>query len=176
MVPRKVVAVSVETVAAPCRARVTAGAAVTVGNSCDFDWRTTARAAGVKRLTFAASSSAYGDSEVLPKVESMPTAAKSPYAANKIAAEALMTAYASSYGLDTASLRYFNIFGPRQSANNAYAAVIAAFAKSLLAVTAHVNQLFQRLPYFIVVKRGRAFRQVLLHGFLPRCNGSALDR
>ncbi len=92
-----------------------------------------ARAAGAKRLTFAASSSAYGDSETLPKIETMPTQAKSPYAANKIAAEAMMSAYASSYGLDTASLRYFNIFGPRQSANNAYAAVIAAFAKALLA-------------------------------------------
>jgi len=92
-----------------------------------------ARVAGVTRLTFAASSSAYGDSETLPKIETMPTSAKSPYAANKIADEAMMTAYASSYGLDTASLRYFNIFGPRQSANNAYAAVIAAFAKALLA-------------------------------------------
>ncbi len=92
-----------------------------------------ARAAGVSRLAFAASSSAYGDSETLPKIETMPTHAKSPYAANKIADEAMMSAYASSYGLDTASLRYFNIFGPRQSANNAYAAVIAAFAKALLA-------------------------------------------
>lgn len=92
-----------------------------------------ARSAGVARLTFAASSSAYGDSETLPKIETMATQAKSPYAANKIADEAMMSAYASSYGLDTASLRYFNIFGPRQSANNAYAAVIAAFAKALLA-------------------------------------------
>ncbi len=92
-----------------------------------------ARAAGVSRLAFAASSSAYGDSETLPKIETMPTHAKSPYAANKIAAEALMTAYAASYGLDTVALRYFNIFGPRQNANSAYAAVIAAFAKALLA-------------------------------------------
>jgi len=92
-----------------------------------------ARAAKVSRVTFAASSSAYGDSETLPKIETMPTSAKSPYAANKIAGEALMTAYAGSYGLDTAALRYFNIFGPKQNANSAYAAVIAAFAKSLLA-------------------------------------------
>ncbi|MEX2213365.1 MAG: NAD-dependent epimerase/dehydratase family protein [Phycisphaeraceae bacterium] len=90
-----------------------------------------ARAAGVQRVTFAASSSAYGDSEVLPKVETMPVLAKSPYAANKAACEALMSAWAGSYGLDTASLRYFNIFGPRQNANSAYAAVIAAFAKAL---------------------------------------------
>lgn len=91
-----------------------------------------AREAKVERVMFAASSSAYGDSEVLPKVESMPPLPKSPYAANKLAGEHLMRAYAASYGLDTASLRYFNIFGPRQNANSAYAAVIAAFAKSLL--------------------------------------------
>ncbi len=92
-----------------------------------------ARAAGVKRVMFAASSSAYGDSETLPKIETMPVKAKSPYAANKVGCEALMRAYAGSYGLDTASLRYFNIFGPRQNANSAYAAVIAAFASSLIA-------------------------------------------
>lgn len=90
-----------------------------------------ARQAGVERLMFAASSAAYGDSEELPKVETMPVAAKSPYAANKIACEALLSAYAGSYKIDTASLRYFNIFGPRQNANSAYAAVIAAFAKAL---------------------------------------------
>lgn len=92
-----------------------------------------ARQAKVERVMFAASSSAYGDSETLPKVETMPVLPKSPYAANKVACEALMRAYAGSYGLDTASLRYFNIFGPRQNANSAYAAVIAAFAKALVA-------------------------------------------
>jgi nucleoside-diphosphate-sugar epimerase len=91
-----------------------------------------ARAAGVRRVMFAASSSAYGDSPTLPKVETMPPAPLSPYAANKVAAEAMMSAYAHSYGLDTACLRYFNIFGPRQSPDNAYAAVIAAFAKALV--------------------------------------------
>jgi nucleoside-diphosphate-sugar epimerase len=63
----------------------------------------------------------------------MPPAPRSPYAATKAAGEALLAAYSASFPLDTASLRYFNIFGPRQSADNAYAAVIAAFAKSLLA-------------------------------------------
>lgn len=92
-----------------------------------------ARAAKVRRVMFAASSAAYGDSETLPKIETMPVRAKSPYAANKVACEALMRAYAGSYGLDTASLRYFNIFGPRQNANSAYAAVIAAFASALIA-------------------------------------------
>ncbi len=91
-----------------------------------------ARAAKAERVVFASSSSAYGDSEVLPKVETMPPQPKSPYAANKLAGEHLMRAWASSYGLDTAALRYFNIFGTRQNANSAYAAVIAAFAKVLI--------------------------------------------
>src|SRR5205085_143611 len=80
----------------------------------------------------AASSSAYGTNTV-PWVETMPVLPESPYAATKVAGEALLRAYSVSYGLDTASLRYFNIFGPRQNANSAYAAVIAAFAKALLA-------------------------------------------
>jgi UDP-glucose 4-epimerase len=90
-----------------------------------------ARAAKVQRVMFAASSSAYGDNAV-PWVETMAVRPQSPYAATKVAGEALLRAYAGSYGLDTASLRYFNIFGPRQNANSAYAAVIAAFAKALL--------------------------------------------
>jgi nucleoside-diphosphate-sugar epimerase len=92
-----------------------------------------ARKHEVSRVMFAASSSAYGDSPTLPKIESMPTLPKSPYAATKVAGEALCRAYSASYGLDTAALRYFNIFGPRQSPDNAYAAVIAAFAKALAA-------------------------------------------
>jgi UDP-glucose 4-epimerase len=92
-----------------------------------------ARAAGVRRVVFSASSSAYGESEVLPKVESMPPTPRSPYAANKVACEAMMGAYAGCYDLDAVSLRYFNIFGPRQNANSAYAAVIAAFARAMLA-------------------------------------------
>jgi nucleoside-diphosphate-sugar epimerase len=63
----------------------------------------------------------------------MPVRPQSPYAATKVAGEALLGAYAHSLGLDTVSLRYFNIFGPRQNANSAYAAVIAAFAKAYLA-------------------------------------------
>ena len=90
-----------------------------------------AREAKVERVMFAASSSAYGDNPV-PWVESLPPLPKSPYAATKLADEGLLRAYANSFGLDTVSLRYFNIFGPRQNANSAYAAVIAAFAKALL--------------------------------------------
>ncbi|HYO09588.1 MAG TPA: SDR family NAD(P)-dependent oxidoreductase [Tepidisphaeraceae bacterium] len=91
-----------------------------------------AASAKVRRVTFAASSSAYGDSEVLPKVESMPPQPLSPYASSKVAGEGLMRAWANCYGVDTAALRYFNIFGPRQGADSAYAAVIAAFAKAML--------------------------------------------
>jgi UDP-glucose 4-epimerase len=91
-----------------------------------------ARQAGVERVVFAASSSAYGNTATLPKAETMAPEPLSPYAATKAAGEALMRAYAASYPLDTVSLRYFNIFGPRQNANSAYAAVIAAFAKAWL--------------------------------------------
>lgn len=91
----------------------------------------TAQAAKVARIMFAASSSAYGTNPV-PWVETMPPLPKSPYAANKLAGEGLLRAWASSYPIDTVSLRYFNIFGPRQNANSAYAAVIAAFAGALL--------------------------------------------
>ncbi|HZL34054.1 MAG TPA: NAD-dependent epimerase/dehydratase family protein [Tepidisphaeraceae bacterium] len=91
-----------------------------------------ARTAGVRRVMFAASSSCYGENPV-PWVETMPVLPRSPYAATKVAGEALLSAYAANYGMDTASLRYFNIFGPRQNANSAYAAVIAAFAAALLA-------------------------------------------
>jgi len=92
-----------------------------------------ARHCKVRRVMFAASSSAYGDSEQLPKIETMPTSPRSPYAATKVAGEAMMSAYSAGLGVDTVSLRYFNIFGPRQSAESAYAAVIAAFAKAMLA-------------------------------------------
>lgn len=94
-----------------------------------------ARSAGVRRVMFAASSSCYGDTPTLPKIETMPISPRSPYAANKVYGEALLSAWANSYAdaIDTVSLRYFNIFGPRQNANSAYAAVIAAFAKALIA-------------------------------------------
>ena len=80
------------------------------------------RQAGVQRVMFAASSSAYGDVPTLPKIESMEPQPKSPYAANKLAGEHMMRAYASSYEIDTVSLRYFNIFGPRQNTNSTYGA------------------------------------------------------
>jgi len=92
-----------------------------------------ARAAGIRRIVFAASSSAYGDRVESPKHEEMDPRPISPYAASKIACEAYMQGYAASYGLETVSLRYFNVFGPRQDPFGAYAAVIPAFVSSLLA-------------------------------------------
>ncbi len=91
-----------------------------------------ARAAGVKRVVFAASSSAYGDRPESPKHEGLAPRPVSPYAANKVACECYMQAYAACYGLETVCLRYFNVFGPYQDPFGAYAAVIPAFVSSLL--------------------------------------------
>ena len=92
-----------------------------------------ARAHGVERVVFAASSSAYGDAPTLPKVETQVPAPRSPYAASKLAGEHLVSAWSHSYGLSGVSLRYFNVFGPRQPADSAYAAVVPSFAKRLIA-------------------------------------------
>lgn len=92
-----------------------------------------AQRAGVKRVIYSASSSAYGDNPALPKVESMAPEPMSPYAAAKLAGESLCRTWSACYGVETACLRYFNIFGPRQAADSAYAAVVPAFIKSLLA-------------------------------------------
>lgn len=91
-----------------------------------------ARHAGVRRFVYAASSSAYGDTEVLPKVETMPARALSPYALQKYAGEVYCRLYHELYGLETVALRYFNIFGPRQDPNSAYAAVVPRFATACL--------------------------------------------
>ena len=91
-----------------------------------------ARQAGVQRVVFAASSSAYGDTEVLPKVETMPAAPLSPYALQKYAGEVYCRLYHDLYGLETVALRYFNIFGPRQDPKSAYAAVVPLFATACL--------------------------------------------
>lgn len=97
-----------------------------------------ARKSGVKRVVYSASSSAYGDvpavgGAIVPKVETMAPMPLSPYAASKLAGEHAMRAWARSYGLETVSLRYFNIFGTRQPGNSPYAAVVAAFARAVLA-------------------------------------------
>lgn len=84
------------------------------------------------RVVLASSSSVYGDNPTLPRTESHAPRPLSPYAASKLADESLAAVYAASYGLSTISLRFFNIFGPRQSADSAYAAVIPAFARRLM--------------------------------------------
>jgi nucleoside-diphosphate-sugar epimerase len=91
-----------------------------------------ARAAGVKRVVFAASSSAYGNQEVSPKHEGMVPMPISPYAASKVACEAYMRGYAAAYGMEAISLRYFNVFGPRQDPEGPYAAVIPQWVGRLL--------------------------------------------
>jgi nucleoside-diphosphate-sugar epimerase len=93
----------------------------------------TARNAGVRRVVFAASSSAYGDTRVLPKVESMEANPLSPYALQKFAGEEYCRLYHTLFGLETVALRYFNIFGPRQDPKSEYAAVIPRFATAALA-------------------------------------------
>lgn len=94
-----------------------------------------ARRAKVKRLVYAASSSAYGDTERLPKIETMTPKPRSPYAASKLIGEHYCAVYADCFGLSTISLRYFNIFGPRQDPRSQYAAVIPIFVSHLLAGT-----------------------------------------
>jgi UDP-glucose 4-epimerase len=93
----------------------------------------TARAGGVKRVVFAASSSAYGETPTLPKVETMPPDPLSPYAVTKLAGEAYCKVFFLNYGLETVALRYFNVFGPRQDPKSHYAAVIPRFVKAALA-------------------------------------------
>ncbi|MCI0478361.1 MAG: SDR family oxidoreductase, partial [Anaerolineales bacterium] len=86
-----------------------------------------ARDAGVKRVVYAASSSAYGDQPALPKVETMTPDPMSPYAIAKLAGEMYARAFTQLYGLSTVSLRYFNVFGPRQDPATQYAGVLAKF-------------------------------------------------
>lgn len=86
-----------------------------------------ARAAGVSRVVFASSSAVYGDDPRMPKDEAMAPAPISPYASSKLAGEHLCAVFTKAYGLEAIALRYFNVFGPRQDPNSAYAAVIPRF-------------------------------------------------
>lgn len=92
-----------------------------------------ARAAGVRRFVFAASAAAYGDDPELPKHEDMRPAPLSPYAVSKVAGEHYVRIFAELYGMQTMSLRYFNVFGPRQDPNSDYAAVIPKFITAMRA-------------------------------------------
>ncbi len=90
------------------------------------------RAAGVKRVMFAASSAAYGNAPELPKRETMRPEPVSAYAVQKVAGEQYMASYTQTYGLETVSLRYFNIFGPRQDPSSQYSGVLARFIALML--------------------------------------------
>lgn len=97
-----------------------------------FNVMSAAASAGVKRLVYAASSSAYGDTEVLPKVETMRPMPKSPYAAQKLMGEYYASVFHTCFGLETVCLRYFNVFGPRQDPGSPYSGVLSLFMKCLL--------------------------------------------
>jgi UDP-glucose 4-epimerase len=92
-----------------------------------------ARQAGARRFVFAASSSAYGDTDEMPKHEGMIPNPLSPYAAGKLAGEHYVRVYARTMGLDGVSLRYFNVFGPRQDPSSPYSGVISLFARLMAA-------------------------------------------
>jgi len=92
-----------------------------------------ARDARVKRLVYAGSSSAYGDTPTLPKREDMPTGPLSPYALQKLVGEQYCQMFTRLYGFETVTIRYFNVFGPRQDPSSPYSGVISLFASALLA-------------------------------------------
>ncbi len=134
------------------------------------------RDAGVRRMVYSSSSSVYGDTEVLPKVESMELLPMSPYAAYKLAGEQMILAFARAGVFEGAALRYFNVFGPRQSPTSAYAAVVPVFMYAAQAGTA--------APIFGDGKQTRDFTYVdnvvaanLLAGFGPaeRVNGAVCN-
>ncbi len=91
-----------------------------------------ARAAGVRRVVYAGSSSVYGDSPTLPKREDLPLRPLSPYAAGKLLGEQYVSLFARLYGMETLTLRYFNVFGPRQVGTSPYSGVISRFIAALL--------------------------------------------
>ncbi|MGA3078983.1 MAG: SDR family oxidoreductase [Bryobacteraceae bacterium] len=91
-----------------------------------------AASGGVRRVVYAASSSAYGDTEVLPKVETMTPQPKSPYALQKLVGEYYSHIFASTFGIETVSLRYFNVFGPRQDPTSQYSGVLSLFIKAVV--------------------------------------------
>lgn len=97
-----------------------------------FNLLEAARAAGVRRIIYAASSSAYGNQPGLPRTESMRPQPLSPYAVQKLTGEYYMSSYWQVYGLETVSLRYFNIFGPHQAPDSPYSGVVAKFIRQML--------------------------------------------
>jgi UDP-glucose 4-epimerase len=133
-----------------------------------------ARHAGVRRVVYAASSSAYGDTVELPKVESMPANPRSPYALQKWTGEAYCRLYSDLYGLETVALRYFNVFGPRQDPKSEYAAVVPRFAVACLrgepAVIYGDGKQTRDFTYV-----GDAVRANLLAAESPKASGSVVN-
>jgi nucleoside-diphosphate-sugar epimerase len=91
-----------------------------------------AAVAGARRVVYAASSSAYGDTDVLPKVETMLPRPKSPYALQKLVGEYYAAVFADTFGIETVSLRYFNVYGPRQDPSSQYSGVLSLFIKAIV--------------------------------------------
>jgi UDP-glucose 4-epimerase len=100
-----------------------------------FEVFTAAANAKVRRLVYAASSSAYGDSETLPKIETMLAKPKSPYAAQKYVGELYASVFTSCFALETVALRFFNVYGPRQDPSSPYSGILSLFMKHLIART-----------------------------------------
>ena len=129
-----------------------------------------ARDAKVKRVIYAASSSAYGDTPTLPKHERMTPDPISPYAVAKLASERYMISFYRCYGLETVALRYFNIFGPRQDPKGPYAAVIPLFVAALRLLVG--GGLVYTGGCWVYVNQRLPFRRAVWHGFV--CAGAAL--
>ena len=133
-----------------------------------------ARQAGVRRLVFAASSSAYGDTPTLPKIETMPATPMSPYALQKYVGEGYCQLYASLYGLETVALRYFNVYGPRQDPDSEYAAVIPRFIRACLrGEPPHIYGDGEQTRDFTYV--GDAVQANLLAADAPRASGHVMN-
>jgi UDP-glucose 4-epimerase len=100
-----------------------------------FEVFTAAANGNVRRVVYAASSSAYGDSETLPKIETMPAKPKSPYAVQKYVGELYASVFTQCFGLETVALRFFNVYGPRQDPSSPYSGILSLFMKHLIART-----------------------------------------
>ena len=110
---------------------------------------------GVRRVFYAASSSAYGDTEVLPKVETMTPHPKSPYALQKLVGEYYASVFASCFALETVSVRYFNVYGPRQDPSSPYSGVISVFMTALLERRSADHSRRRRAVARLHLRRGR---------------------
>jgi UDP-glucose 4-epimerase len=133
-----------------------------------------ARDAGVRRVVLASSSSVYGESETLPKHEGLRAAPLSPYALHKLIGEQYADLFSRLYGLETVSLRFFNVFGPRQSPDSQYSGVISLFTAALLAGRAPTiygdGEQTRDFTYVADVARG-----VLLACAAPSASGRAVN-